>query len=96
MTERETIRVGDRVYLRNAIAGEPGCLVGFDRYGRAEIHWPDMPELGHNTFHAPDTLVLDEGYTAFSSSNLVYACDAIREVLKNRMRYFIVAPKCIR
>jgi hypothetical protein len=23
-----------------------------------------MPELGRNTFHAPDTLVLDEGYTA--------------------------------
>jgi len=56
-----TLQLGARVYLRNCVAGEPGCVMSFDRRGKAEIHWPDMPEQ-RNTFHAPDTLILDESF----------------------------------
>ena len=33
------IQLGSRVYLKNAIAGEPGCVVGFDRRGYALVEW---------------------------------------------------------
>lgn len=62
MAERDTIRVGSRVYLRNCVAGEPGCVVGFDSRGRAEVMWLDMPELGRTTFHAVDSLEVDTGF----------------------------------
>jgi hypothetical protein len=52
------------VYLRGCIAGEPGCVVGFDRRGRALVDWSmDMPELGRNTTHDPGSLVVDQAFT---------------------------------
>jgi hypothetical protein len=66
MTETSTIRVGDRVYLKSAVCGEPGCVVGLVR-GKAEIFWPDMPEQ-RNTFHPPETLKLDTAYTVKQSA----------------------------
>jgi hypothetical protein len=57
------LQIGARVYLRNCIAGEPGCIVGFDRKGRAEIFWPDLyAEMGHNTHHHVGTLQVDEAF----------------------------------
>lgn len=55
------IRIGSRVYLRNAIAGDPGCVMSFD-HGKAVVEWADMPELGRHTRHALDSLVLDESF----------------------------------
>jgi len=55
------IQLGSRVYLRNAIAGDPGCVMEFDRRGRAGVEWPDLIEVGR-TFHRLETLVLDEGF----------------------------------
>ncbi len=60
MTERSEIEIGSRVYLANCIAGEPGCVIGFER-GRAVVTWPDMPEQ-RDTRHAPETLVVDEAF----------------------------------
>jgi hypothetical protein len=60
MAEQNPIRVGSRVYLRNCVAGDPGCVVGFLR-GKAEVFWPDLG-LGRNTFHAVDTLEVDTGF----------------------------------
>jgi hypothetical protein len=60
MAEQNPIRVGSRVYLRNCVAGEPGCVVGFSR-GKAEVYWPDL-DLGRNTFHAIETLEVDTGF----------------------------------
>jgi hypothetical protein len=59
-----SIILGSRIYLRNAIAGEPGICVGFNRKGWAEIYWPDLhSEMGRHTFHALDTLILDESFS---------------------------------
>jgi hypothetical protein len=58
----QAIQIGTRVYLANCVAGEPGCVVAFDRWGKAEVHWPDMPELGRNTHHRIETLVVDEAF----------------------------------
>jgi hypothetical protein len=55
------IRLGSRVYLRNAICGFPGCVVGFDRRGNAVVFWDDL-DLGRNTVHAVGSLVLDEAF----------------------------------
>jgi len=56
-------RLGVRVYLANCIAGEPGVIVGYDRSGKAQVHWPDLyEEMGKDTFHALDTLVRDESF----------------------------------
>ncbi len=56
-------RLGVRVYLRWCIAGEPGVIVGYDRKGYAQIHWPDLyAEMGKNTFHSLDTLIVDESF----------------------------------
>ena len=63
MAANNTIRIGSRVYLRNCVAGEPGCVVGIDsRRGKAEVYWPDLPELGRNTFHFIDSLEVDTGF----------------------------------
>lgn len=52
------------MYLKLCVAGEPGCVVGFDRRGRALVDWSlDMPEIGRCTAHALDTLVVDEAFT---------------------------------
>lgn len=56
------IQVGTRVYLAIAVAGEPGCVVAFDRTGKAIVHWPDLG-LDHNTHHSLDSLVVDEAFT---------------------------------
>jgi hypothetical protein len=64
-----SIEVGDRVYLANAIAGEPGVVVmikGLTGY----VTWPDMPEIAEPTKHKLDTLVVDAGFVA--RSNLDY------------------------
>lgn len=61
-----SIKVGDRVYLANAIAGEPGVVVritGLTGY----VTWPDMPEITEPTKHKLDTLVVDEGFVARSN-----------------------------
>ena len=55
-----TIRIGSRVYLRNCVAGEPGCVVAFER-GKAVVTWPDMPEQ-QDTRHAVETLEIDTGF----------------------------------
>jgi hypothetical protein len=60
MSENTTIRVGSRVYMRNCVAGDPGCVVGFER-SRAVVHWPDMPEQ-RDTRHSPDSLVIDTAF----------------------------------
>ena len=58
------INLGDRVYLKIAIAGDPGCVVAFDRKGRALVDWSfDMPELNRWTSHDPSSLVVDESFT---------------------------------
>ena len=40
------INLGDRVYLKIAVAGDPGCVIGFDRSGKAIVEWYDL-DLGH-------------------------------------------------
>lgn len=57
------IQVGSRVYLRNAIAGEPGIVHEIDRKGYAKVEWIDIPELGRWTSHSLDSLVLDESFS---------------------------------
>jgi len=59
MTAPTTIRTGARVYLRDGVAGEPGCVMGFDRKGKAEVIWPDL-DLGRSTFHEVDRLIVAE------------------------------------
>lgn len=61
MPEQNPIRVGSRVYLRNCVAGEPGCVIGFE-HGKAVVTWPDMPEQ-RDTRHAVETLEIDAGFT---------------------------------
>ena len=57
-----SIKIGTRVYLRYAVAGDPGCIVGFDRRGRAIVEWYDL-DLGHSTTHDLDALVVDTAFT---------------------------------
>ncbi len=56
------IRIGSRVYLKYAICGFPGCVVGFERSGKAIVYWDDL-DLGRNTSHPLDSLVVDEAFT---------------------------------
>ena len=62
MSDFSPIRIGSRVYLRNAIAGEPGMIMRFESRGRAVIYWPDLPELARETTHSIDSLVVDEAF----------------------------------
>lgn len=55
-----TIRIGSRVYLRNCVAGEPGCVIAFER-GKAVVTWPDMADQ-RDTRHDPQTLEIDTGF----------------------------------
>jgi hypothetical protein len=57
-----SIQHGSRVYLRNAICGEPGCVCGFSRNGKAKVEWFDLPEMGV-TEHSLDSLIVDESFT---------------------------------
>ncbi len=61
MESNVTIRLGSRVYLRNAIAGDPGCVTGFTRSGKALVEWYDL-DIGRPTEHALSSLVIDEGF----------------------------------
>ena len=63
MAQNFPIRLGSRVYLRVAVAGDPGVVVGFDRAGNARVQWDDLPELGRWTTHSVDSLVVDESFT---------------------------------
>ena len=56
------IQFGSRVYLKLCIAGEPGCVCGFSRNGKAQIEWFDMPEVGI-TEHTLDSLIVDETFS---------------------------------
>lgn len=56
----QDIKLGSRVYLTIAIAGDPGVVVGFDRKGKCIVDWYD---LGITTTHPADRLVLDESFT---------------------------------
>ena len=58
-----SIQVGSRVYIKIAIAGDPGVVMKFDHYGRALVDWPDMQEIGRWTSHDPESLVVDEAFT---------------------------------
>lgn len=57
----QEIKLGSRVYLKFCIAGDPGCVVGFDRKGKAIVEWVDL-DLGKNTSHHLENLVLDEAF----------------------------------
>lgn len=57
-----TIRIGSRVYLRNAVAGEPGCVRQIDPRGFAHVEWVDMPEIARLTKHKIETLEIDTGF----------------------------------
>lgn len=59
-----SINRGARVYLKIAVCGEPGCIMGFDRRGRALVDWSaDMPEINRLTAHDLDSLIVDEAFT---------------------------------
>ena len=62
MSAVSTIRLGSRVYLRLCIAGDPGCVIGFTRKGKAIVEWLDMQEMGRPTEHEISTLVVDEAF----------------------------------
>lgn len=57
-----SINLGSRVYLRFAVAGEPGCVCAFDKKNRACVEWIDLPEVGR-TWHDLDNLIVDEAFT---------------------------------
>ncbi len=57
----QAIQLGSRVYLRNAICGEPGCVCGFSRNGKAQVEWFDLPEMGV-TEHSLDSLIVDDSF----------------------------------
>ena len=63
------IKVGDRVYLRNAVSGFPGCVVGWDRNGDAVVYWDDFGE-GRKTAHSVDSLILDQAFVVRKSTIL--------------------------
>ena len=58
-----SILQGSRVYLKNAVAGEPGVVHEIDRRGYASVEWVDVPEIGRWLRHHVDTLVVDEAFT---------------------------------
>ena len=47
--------------MKLAVAGDPGCVIGFDRTGKAMVEWYDL-DLGRPTHHDLDMLILDEGF----------------------------------
>lgn len=56
----QALKIGDRVYLKIAVAGDPGVIYGFDKSGKAEVEWYD---LSMRTRHDIENLILDEGFT---------------------------------
>ena len=56
-----SIQVGSRVYLANCVAGDPGCVVGFTKRGKAMVEWYDLP-IGRPTEHDPASLLIDESF----------------------------------
>ena len=64
MSASTNIGIGSRVYMQICIAGEPGCVMAFDKKGRALVDWSfDMPELNRWTAHDPSGLILDESFS---------------------------------
>lgn len=37
-------------------------VTGFDARRKAFVFWPDLPELGRETSHTVDTLIIDEAF----------------------------------
>jgi hypothetical protein len=58
----QAIHLGSRVYLKLAIAGEPGIVCGFGSNGKVHVEWLDMLEVGV-TAHSPDSLIVDETFS---------------------------------
>ena len=59
-----SIILGSRIYLRNAIAGEPGYVLALTGKVGLKSDWPDLhSEMGRHTFHALDTLIVDESFS---------------------------------
>jgi hypothetical protein len=59
-----SIHVGARVYIKFAVCGDPGCVMSFDKKGRALVDWSsDMPEINRLTAHDPESLIVDEAFT---------------------------------
>ena len=56
------IELGSRVYLRNAVAGEPGVVVRIEG-GKYFVEWPDL-DMGRPTKHLLEALELDASYHA--------------------------------
>ena len=61
MVQDYPIRVGSRVYMRICIAGEPGCVIGFSKHGKARVEWYDL-DIGRPTEHDLESLILDESF----------------------------------
>jgi hypothetical protein len=59
------IGIGDRVYLKHCVAGEPGVVTKIHG-NRAHVIWPDLPEITEPISHSMDNLVVDEGFMARS------------------------------
>ena len=55
------LQIGSKVYIRKAIAGEPGVIVRMED-GAAIVEWADLPEGAHLTVHLVDELVPDESF----------------------------------
>ena len=55
------IVLGSRVYLKNCVAGDPGCVVGFTRSGKAQVEWYDL-DIGRPTEHDLTSLLIDESF----------------------------------
>lgn len=59
-----TIRVGSRVYLKNAVAGMSGCVIAF-REEQAIVFWPeDISCSERSSTHPIDSLIVDETYNS--------------------------------
>jgi hypothetical protein len=61
MDANSPIRLGSRVYLRNCVAGDPGCVIGFSKQGKACVEWYDL-DIGRPTEHDLASLILDESF----------------------------------
>lgn len=55
------LQLGSKVYVRGAVAGEPGVVVRLED-GAAIVEWADLPHGAHLTAHLVDELVPDESF----------------------------------
>lgn len=56
-----SLQLGSKVYVREAVAGEPGVIVRLED-GAAIVEWADLPHGAHLTAHLVDELVPDESF----------------------------------